>query len=314
MDIDILIFLQNFRNGSGAILADLMQKSTFFGELNTTMALLAITYWCIDKALGTYLLMGWSGNRFLNGTLKVTFCAYRPWIRDPRIVPYSDSMKTATGYSFPSGHSMNASTVFGGGVVRRDLPFVLRITLFLIMSLVGFSRLYLGVHTPQDVLVAFIAGMFVMSLTILLLRWVEAHPEKDWIVVVTGLVIALLLGLYAGFKPYPIDYDAEGNILVEGAKMANDTFKAIGWASAFLIGWFLERRYVKFSTDISLPKRFARCFTGMIGFYIVSLVNVPLVKMWFSSPFGTMLSCFEQMFYISFLFPWLFMKLEKPDE
>ncbi|MBR3264493.1 MAG: phosphatase PAP2 family protein [Erysipelotrichaceae bacterium] len=79
-------------------------------------------------------------------------------------------MKTATGYSFPSGHSMNASTVFGGGVVRRDLPFVLRITLFLIMSLVGFSRLYLGVHTPQDVLVAFIAGMFVMSLTILLLR------------------------------------------------------------------------------------------------------------------------------------------------
>ena len=42
MDIDILIFLQNFRNGSGAILADLMQKSAFFGELNTTMALLAI--------------------------------------------------------------------------------------------------------------------------------------------------------------------------------------------------------------------------------------------------------------------------------
>ena len=142
-----------------------------------------------------------------------------------------------------------------------------------------------------------------MSLTILLLRWVEAHPEKDWIVAVTGLVIALLLGLYAGFKPYPIDYETEGNILVEGAKMANDTFKAIGWASAFLIGWFLERRYVKFSTDISLPKRFARCFTGMIGFYIVSLVNVPLVKMWFSSPFGTMLSCFVQMFYIIFPFP-----------
>ena len=163
-------------------------------------------------------------------------------------------------------------------------------------------------------MIAIIVGMFVMPLTILLLRWVEAHPEKDWIVVVTGLVIALLLGLYAGFKPYPIDYDAEGNILVEGAKMANDTFKAIGWASAFLIGWFLERRYVKFSTEISLPKRFARCFTGMIGFYIVSLVNVPLVKMWFSSPFGTMLSCFVQMFYISFLFPWLFMKLEKPDE
>ena len=46
--------------------------------------------------------MGWSGNRVVNGLLKVTVCAYRPWIRDARIIPYGDSKTTATGYSFPT--------------------------------------------------------------------------------------------------------------------------------------------------------------------------------------------------------------------
>ena len=66
---------------------------------------------------------------FRNGALKVTVCAYRPWIRDARILPYGDSINTATGYSFPSGHTMNAATVFGGGAVRKDLPGMLRAAL-----------------------------------------------------------------------------------------------------------------------------------------------------------------------------------------
>ena len=151
MDIDILLALQAFRNGAGAFLADFMKKMTFFGELNTTLVIMAIVYWSVSKEMGTYLMMGWGGNRLVNGALKVTVCAYRPWIRDARIVPYGDSMTTATGYSFPSGHTTNASTVFGGGAVRRDFPRALRVILFIIVALVGFSRLFLGVHAPQDV-------------------------------------------------------------------------------------------------------------------------------------------------------------------
>ncbi len=87
MDINILLALQDFRNGDGALLADFLKKTTFFGELNTTLAILAVIYWCVCKELGVYLMMGWSGNRMVNGFLKVTACAYRPWIRDARIVP-----------------------------------------------------------------------------------------------------------------------------------------------------------------------------------------------------------------------------------
>ena len=72
MDIEILLGLQNFRNGTGGILSEFMSKMTFLGELNTVMVIMAIIYWCVSKEYGTYMLMGWSGNRLINGALKVT--------------------------------------------------------------------------------------------------------------------------------------------------------------------------------------------------------------------------------------------------
>lgn len=311
MDITILIALQDFRNGPGALFAEFLKKMTFFGELNTTLVILALVYWCISKEWGTYLMMGWSGNRLINGALKVSVCAYRPWIRDARIIPYGDSMTTATGYSFPSGHTTNAGTVFGGGAVRRDFPRLLRWILFLIVALVAFSRLYLGVHTPQDVLVASAYSFLMMWLTLRLMRWLEEHPEKETLVVCIGIGVSVLLALYAGLKPYPEDFDAEGQLIVDGAKMANDTFKAVGWASSFLIGWVLERRFVGFSTDVSRMTKVTRCVVGLLGFYAVSLLLMPLIKEGLSGPVGTTLSCFVQMLYISFLFPWCMMKLEQ---
>ena len=255
MDINILLALQDFRNGTGAFLAAFLSKMTWLGETNTAIVIMALLYWCVSKDFGTYFLMGWSGNRLVNGMLKVTVCAYRPWIRDARILPYGDSITTATGYSFPSGHTMNAATLYGGGAVRRDIPRVLRIVLGLLVLLVGFSRNYLGVHTPQDVLVGAVAGILVMCLTIKLMQWVKIHPEKDLLVVCIGVGIAILVAIYAAVKPYPTDTDAAGRVLVEGAKMANDTFKGVGWSVAFLTGWILERRFVQFSTNISMMKR-----------------------------------------------------------
>ena len=78
MDINILLALQDFRNGPGAFLAEFLKKMTFFGELNTMLVVLAIIYWCVSKEFGTYLMMGWNGNRLVNGALQLTACAYRP--------------------------------------------------------------------------------------------------------------------------------------------------------------------------------------------------------------------------------------------
>lgn len=313
MDIAILLGLQDFRNGAGSFLADFLSKMTFLGELNTTMVIMAAVYWCFSKEYGTYMLMGWGGNRLVNSALKVSVCAYRPWIREPRIIPHGNSITTATGYSFPSGHTMNASTVFGGAAVRKDLPRMLRILSGIILLLVAFSRIYLGVHTLQDILAGIVCGTLTMGLTVLLIRWLAAHPEKDLTVVCAGVALAAALAVYAAVKKYPEDLNAEGKLLVDGAKMANDTFKGVGWCAAFLIGWILEKRFVGFTTEVPMIRRAARLVTGLFGFYAVSLILVPAVKNLIGGPAGTMVSCFIQMFYISFIFPWLIKRFEKTE-
>ena len=141
--------------------------------------------------------------------------------------------------------------------------------------------------------------------------WIEKHPDKDLVVVCVGIALFAAVAIYAWLKPYPADYGADGKVLVDGAKMANDTFKSVGWCSAVLLGWILERRFIKFSTDVPVMTKISRLVTGVLCYYAVSLILVPLLKSWIPGAAGTIISCFLQMFYISFVFPWCFHRLEK---
>ena len=303
MDINILLALQSFREGAGSIFTEFMTKMSWFGEMNIVLVIMGLIYWCANKETGTYLLMGWSGNRTVNGILKVSVCTYRPWIRDARIIPDAAAKASATGYSFPSGHSMNGASLYGGLAIRRRIRAGLRALCWIIVALIAFSRIFLCVHTPQDILVGTGAGILVMFLTGKLLKWVEAHPKKDILVALIGIVIAGAAAVYAALKPYPTDYDAAGNLLVDGLKMANDTFKAVGWLGAFMAGWVLERRFVGFSTEVTMQRRFLRLTGGLLGYYVIYLIISPLIKTAVAGFAGTVITCFLQMFYITFLFP-----------
>ena len=228
MDISILLLLQDFRNSMGSVFTSFMTKMSLIGEMEVVLIIIALLYWCVSKSYGTYFLMGWSGNRVVNGLLKVTACVYRPWIRDPRVVPDSDALATATGYSFPIGHSMNAASLYGGGAIRKELPRILRASLAIIFVLIAFSRNFLGVHTPQDILVGSAAGLLVMWLTMKLMERIEADPKMDIPVMCAAIAIAIAVAVFAALKTYPEDYDATGKLLVDGAKMAKDTFKGVG--------------------------------------------------------------------------------------
>ena len=311
MDINILLALQEFRNSVGEFLAEFLSKMTFLGEKSTVLVIIAIIYWCISKEYGGYFLLGMCGNRILNGFLKVTACAYRPWIRDARIIPHGNSMETATGYSFPSGHSTNAATLYGGGAIRKELPRILRIFIAVILVLIAFSRIYLGVHTPQDILVGSLLGLLVMWLTLKLVQWVEVHPDKDIMVMLIGIGIAVAVAIYASVKPYPEHYDAAGELLVDGAKMAKDTYKSVGMSIGFLSGWVLERRCIGFSTDAPMLTRITRLVTGLFGYYVVDLILAFFLKEWIPGTGGIIASNFIQMFYVSFIFPWCIKHTEK---
>ena len=313
MDISILLALQNFRNGVGAFLAPFLKFMTFFGEVSTSVFLLAIIYWCVSKEFGTYLMLGWSSNRLVNGFLKVTFCAYRPWIRDARIIPHGNSIETATGYSFPSGHTTNASSIFGGSALRKEIPVWGKVVLIVAALLVGFSRNYLGVHTPQDVLVGFSCSLLVMFFILKLTAYLEKNPEKDMLVMWIGLAIALALGLYAGLKSYPEDYNEQGKLIVDGAKMAKDTFKAIGLATGFLTGWVLERRFVRFTSDVSISRRIIRGVIGGGVLAVLLYVVTPWIDKLLPGFAGPLVSRCIQMFFVTFLFPWCLKLVGKKD-
>ena len=153
MDIDYLLFLQNLREATGGFLDGAFELITKLGEASIATLLVALIYWCVNKREGIFLMLTFYYNRVINAFIKITACVYRPWIRDPRVTPVEAALEDATGYSFPSGHSANATSVFGGLALNRKYHKAFRIGMIALILLVAFSRNYLGVHTPQDVIV-----------------------------------------------------------------------------------------------------------------------------------------------------------------
>ncbi len=90
------------------------------------------------------------------------------------------------GYSFPSGHAMNAFAVYGilAFLLWRHIPSCLgRTTLFLISSgfifMIGISRIYLGVHYPSDIIGGYLASGFWLSMAIWFFkRYKERRSER----------------------------------------------------------------------------------------------------------------------------------------
>ncbi|NTZ43073.1 phosphatase PAP2 family protein [Altererythrobacter sp. SALINAS58] len=97
------------------------------------------------------VLGGWG----IGYALKLLFSRVRP-----DIVPH---LIHAEGFSFPSGHAFNSATVFIAAAFalsahNRQLRPTLLCAAIFVAALVGFSRVWLGVHYPSDVLAGFLGG------------------------------------------------------------------------------------------------------------------------------------------------------------
>jgi len=105
------------------------------------------------------------GGILLNNFLKIM-------IHRPR--PLSDTtLITVYGWSFPSGHAMNSMIFYGMTaylLVRGIRSWSLKATIITmalgIVSIIGFSRIYLQVHYLSDVIAGFAGGLFWLSVCI----------------------------------------------------------------------------------------------------------------------------------------------------
>lgn len=130
---------------------------------------------CISVAFGLCLLWRrrffWfavlvssvGGGALLNRLLKYAFQRPRPHFDDPIL--------RLTSYSFPSGHTMMATVLYGmiAAYVFAKTPdrrwrIVIILSASFLIALVGFSRIYLGAHYFSDVLAAMAEGLAWLSL------------------------------------------------------------------------------------------------------------------------------------------------------
>ncbi len=299
MDIDYLLLLQSLREATGGILDGFMEVVTKLGEASIVTLLVAAVYWCIDKREGIYLMLTFYYNRVVNAFFKITACVYRPWIRDARVVPVQGAMADATGYSFPSGHSANASSFFGGLAMKKGRNKIFRVLLIVLVLLIGFSRNYLGVHTPQDVIVSIILAAVLLFAFRALLSWVDKNPGKDWIVLLCGAALCVILVVYASVKSYPMDYDAAGELIVDPAKMSADAFKNAGMGLGFILGWFLERRFIKFDCGGGIIARIIRYAVCAGIYFLMKEYAAPLVSDLIAGGIGKACEQFVLILYIT---------------
>lgn len=122
----------------------------------------------------------------------------------------------------------------------------LAIVCAVLLFLTCFSRNYLGVHTPQDVLVGFGVSVVLIIVVGFSQKKLEGNQKAVDILTFAGIAAVLGVLIFVMFKPYPMDYDANGNLLVDPQRMMNDTFKACGGFIGLMIGSYIERHFIRY--------------------------------------------------------------------
>jgi len=211
---------------------------TKLGEEAIVIAAVAVLYWCISKKMAYGVGFAYFFSGIAVNTLKITCRIDRPWILDPTFQVVEGAKGHATSYSFPSGHTQSATALYGSlGMTARNKW--LRILFWLCVPIVGFSRMYLGVHTPADVLVG-----FGVTVAFVLLFAVFYHTDRMGLKLfaAAGAVLALF-GI--GSLCWALYLHAEGIIAYD---YAEDISKMVGAAIGFAIGCPAEMAFVRFST------------------------------------------------------------------
>lgn len=185
-------------------LNELMLAVTTLGEETAFLVIGLIIFWCVNKRQGYYVMtVGFAGT-IANQMLKLACRVPRPWVLDPEFQILEQAREAATGYSFPSGHTQTAVGTFGCLANSTDKKW-LRALCVALAVLVGFSRMYVGVHFPSDVLVG--AGMACMFVWLLSKPVLYGSDKSMKITLASLITLALAFLLYVHLWNFPANMD-----------------------------------------------------------------------------------------------------------
>lgn len=264
MDIDFLLFLQELRETLHPLFGAFFMMVSDLANGPAIIAIPCLIYWCFDKRRGSHVLFSFALGTFVNGLIKVTVCALRPWMRDKRIIPYEDAIESATGYSFPSGHTQSSASILGalGWTYRHEKRWALPLCCILVL-LVALSRNMLGVHTPQDVIVGMIVGAIFVIAADALLDWADEKDGRDALLAIASVIITIAACAYVTLKPYP--YDTSQHISVENlSEMRLDCYQSSALLMGAFCSWWAERAWLRFEVGCDLRRGILRIVIGIV--------------------------------------------------
>ena len=229
---------------------------THLGSEIVFMVLAVVMYWCVSKQEGLYLLSVGCFGTTVNQYLKLKYRVPRPWVRDPNFTIVESARADATGYSFPSGHTQNAIGTFG--CMAMGTKKKIRWLYVFLAALTAFSRMYLGVHTPSDVLVS--AAISIVMVVCLRPAFVglEEKPMKGIWILLAFFAVSLLYLVYANVLELPPEVD-KSNLehgISNAAKLAGAIF-------GMIVGYAIDMKWVKFDTKAPLLGQFLKCVLGL---------------------------------------------------
>lgn len=248
------------------------------GESFLLFVPVCLVYWTVSKERGEAMALSIITSLFFNNALKAVFMRPRPigaqGVRSLRV-------ETATGSSFPSGHTQNTAAAYTALACAFRKRWLAALAAALIL-LVGLSRLYLGVHWPSDVLAGAALGVGV-SLALSRLSYYNIYDKH------TAFAIAAAAALL-------------GALICGHADMVKSAGLACGAAAAVRA----EHRFVGFTTDKSRVRLALRFLIGIAitaAVYLLPKLFLPegavfAFARYFAVALTVMLGC-----------PWLFVKL-----
>lgn len=242
MTIEVVEFFYNLQNGFFDFFFNLV---SFLGEEYIYILIIGTVYYTYDKKLGEFLAFTLFFTGLFNNYLKQIISAPRPFQKYSHIENRRPG--TSTGSSFPSGHTqMFTAFWFAGSFHFKKVRLI--VVASVLSSLMAMSRMYLGVHFLEDVVVSIILGI----LTAYILSRAFFKLTDNQLKRLYGIIILFFTGFVFYFG-------------------GEDFFKAYGMMVGFYLAMNFEKSKVHFTLDVSKGKKVLRVALGLIVMVVIQI-------------------------------------------
>ena len=255
-----------------------MQFFTFLGNENFFFLILPLVYWSIDAKVGLQIAFIWTTSNYLNAIVKMLFAAPRPYWVSAQVEPLS----VEHTFGIPSGHAQHAAALWGimaAGTQRAGRRWAW-IAAILIIFLIGFSRLYLGMHFVHDVLLGWLLGFLILFVFLRfwdpVVAWLKGKTMSQQVLIaflVSLLMIVIGFLTYAPLNAYVFPMEWTDNALRVGPLPDPVSVEGILTSAGMLFGlaagvaWITSRG--GYETLGPLEKRALRYVIGLLGIVIL---------------------------------------------